>query len=92
MEMVELQPGALAEAVTKGRLGPTANEADAIYLVSTIIVGVLSQTFANEPDLPLGRGPFHPDVRHTDAPLARRLPTRRIRPSHPTNKAFPLDE
>ena len=69
-----------------GARGPQRGlfEADAIYLVSTIIVGVLSQTFANEPDLPLGRGPFHPDVRHTDAPLARRLPTRRI--------TFPLDE
>jgi AcrR family transcriptional regulator len=58
MEMVELQRRALADAVDKGQLGPAANEEGAIYLVSTIIVGVLSQTFANEPDLPWGEGRF----------------------------------
>jgi AcrR family transcriptional regulator len=58
MEMVELQRGALADAVAKGQLGPAANEEGAIYLVSTIIVGVLSQAFANEPDLPWGEGRF----------------------------------
>jgi len=60
MEMVELQRGALADAVAKGQLGPAANEDSAIYLVSTIIVGVLSQAFANEPDLPWGEGRFTP--------------------------------
>jgi len=60
MEMVELQRGALADAVAKGQLGPAANEEGAIYLVSTIIVGVLSQAFANEPDLPWGEGRFTP--------------------------------
>ncbi len=60
MEMVELQRGALADAVAKGQLGPGANEEGAIYLVSTIITGVLSQTFANEPDLPWGEGRFTP--------------------------------
>jgi AcrR family transcriptional regulator len=58
VEMVELQRGALADAVAKGELGPTANDEGAIYLVSTIIVGVLSQAFANEPDLPWGEGRF----------------------------------
>ena len=57
-EMVELQRGALADAVTKGQLGSAANDEGAIYLVSTIIVGVLSQAFANEPDLPWGEGRF----------------------------------
>ena len=59
-EMVQLQRGALADAVAKGQLGPGANEEGAIYLVSTLIVGVLSQAFANEPDLPWGEGRFTP--------------------------------
>jgi AcrR family transcriptional regulator len=77
MEMVELQRGALAEAVDKGQLGPAANEEGAIYLVSTLIVGVLSQTFANEPDLPWGEGRFSSMF----ATLMRLLPA-----------AFPLDK
>ncbi len=76
-EMVELQRGALADAVAKGQLGPAADEEDAIYLVSTIIVGVLSQAFANEPDLPWGEGRFTPMF----ATLMRLLPA-----------AFPPDE
>jgi AcrR family transcriptional regulator len=58
VEMVGLQRGALADAVTRGELGPSANDEEAIYLVSTMIVGVLSQAFANEPDLPWGEGRF----------------------------------
>lgn len=58
MEMVELQRGALADAVANGELGPAANEESAIYLVSTLIAGVLGQTIANEPDLPWGEGRF----------------------------------
>ena len=77
VEMVELQRGALADAVAKGQLGPAANEEGAIYLVSTIIVGVISQAFANEPDLPWGEGRFTPMF----ATLMRLLPA-----------AFPLDE
>jgi AcrR family transcriptional regulator len=77
MEMVELQRGALADAVAKSQLGPSANEEGAIYLVSTIIVGVLSQAFANEPDLPWGEGRFTPMF----AMLMRLLPA-----------AFPVDE
>jgi AcrR family transcriptional regulator len=77
MEMVELQRGALADAVAKGQLGAVANEESAIYLVSTIIVGVLSQAFANEPDLPWGEGRFTPMF----AKLMRLLPA-----------AFPPDE
>jgi AcrR family transcriptional regulator len=59
-EMVELQRGALADAVAKGELGPAANEENAIFLVSTLIVGVLGQAIANEPDLPWGEGRFTP--------------------------------
>jgi AcrR family transcriptional regulator len=58
MEMVELQRGALADAVAKGELGPGANDERAIYLVSTLIAGVLGQAIANEPDLPWGEGRF----------------------------------
>lgn len=60
MEMVDLQRGALADAVDKGQLGPSANDESAIYLVSTLITGVLSQAFANEPDVPWGEGRFTP--------------------------------
>jgi AcrR family transcriptional regulator len=58
VEMVELQRGALDAAVAKRQLGPAANEENAIYLVSVLIVGVLSQAFANEPELPWGEGRF----------------------------------
>lgn len=58
MEMVDLQRRALADAVERGQLGPSANDENAIYLVSTLITGVLSQAFANEPDLPWGEGRF----------------------------------
>jgi AcrR family transcriptional regulator len=60
VEMLQLQRGALAAAVAKRQLGPAANEERAIYLVSVLIVGVLSQAFANEPDLPWGEGRFTP--------------------------------
>jgi AcrR family transcriptional regulator len=60
VEMVELQRAALSDAVARGQLGPAANEEGAIYLVSTLITGVLSQAFANEPDLPWGEGRFTP--------------------------------
>ncbi|HSZ35563.1 MAG TPA: TetR/AcrR family transcriptional regulator [Acidimicrobiales bacterium] len=58
MEMVELQRGALSDAVAKGELGPGANDEGAIYLVSTLIAGALGQAIANEPDLPWGEGRF----------------------------------
>jgi AcrR family transcriptional regulator len=76
-EMVELQRRALADAVAKGELGPSANEDDAIYLVSALIAGVLGQAIANEPDLPWGQGRFSPVFPR----LMRLLPA-----------AFPLDE
>ena len=60
VDMVDLQRGAMADAVAVGQLGPSANDEDAIYVVSTLIVGVLSQAIANEPDLPWGEGRFTP--------------------------------
>jgi len=60
MEMVTLQRGALADAVARGQLGPAANDENAIYLVSTLITGVLTQAFSNEPELPWGEGRFTP--------------------------------
>jgi AcrR family transcriptional regulator len=59
-EMVSLQRAALADAVAAGQLGPEADSEEAVYLVSTLIVGVLSQAMANEPDLEWGKGRFTP--------------------------------
>jgi len=60
IEMVEMQRAALAEAVAAGQLGPEADSDEAVYLISTFIVGVSSQAMANEPDLEWGRGRFSP--------------------------------
>lgn len=60
MEMVALQRAALAAAVAAGELGPQADSDEAVYLVSTLIAGVLSQAMANEPDLEWGQGRFTP--------------------------------
>ena len=59
-EMVTLQRAALADAVAAGQLGPGADSDEAVYLVSTLITGVLSQAIANEPGLPWGQGRFTP--------------------------------
>lgn len=56
--MVALQRAAMADAVAAGQLGPEADSDEAICLVSTLIVGVLSQAMANEPDLEWGQGRF----------------------------------
>jgi AcrR family transcriptional regulator len=58
--MTLLSRDALADAVAAGELGPGADSDEAMYLVSTLIAGVLSQVFANEPDLPWGEGRFSP--------------------------------
>ena len=79
VEMVELQRRALADAVAAGQLGPSANDDGAIYLVSTLIVGVLSQAIANEPDLPWGEGRFTSEFRPPHAPAPGRLPSGRRR-------------
>jgi len=60
VEMVAIQRQALADAVRAHELGPDADSDDAVYLVSTLITGVLSQAFANEPGLPWGEGRFTP--------------------------------
>jgi AcrR family transcriptional regulator len=60
VEMVSLQRQALADAVAAGELGPGADSDEAVYLISTLISGVLSQAFANEPDLEWGQGRFTP--------------------------------
>jgi AcrR family transcriptional regulator len=61
--MVELQRQALADAVAAGQIGaPTATD-DPVFLVSTLIVGVVSQAMANEPELPWGAGRFTPNFR-----------------------------
>jgi hypothetical protein len=54
-KLVDFQRGTLADAVTEGQLGPSANEEGAIYLVSTIIVGVLSQTLLTSLIFPRAR-------------------------------------
>ena len=41
-------------------LGPGADSDEADFLISTLIIGVLSQAFANEPDLEWGTGRFTP--------------------------------
>lgn len=57
-EMVDVQRAALSDAVDAGQLGPEAKSEDAIDLVSTLIVGVLSQAIANEPNRAWGEGRF----------------------------------
>lgn len=58
VEMVALQRAAMADAVAAGQLGRGADSDEAVYLVSILIVGVLSQAMANEPDLEWGKGRF----------------------------------
>jgi AcrR family transcriptional regulator len=58
--MVAMQRVALADAVAAGELGPEADSEEAVYLISTLIVGVASQAMANEPDLEWGQGRFSP--------------------------------
>jgi AcrR family transcriptional regulator len=60
VEMVSLQRRAMADAVVAGQVGPEADSEEAVYLVSTLIVGVLSQAMANEPGLEWGKGRFTP--------------------------------
>jgi AcrR family transcriptional regulator len=57
IEMVDLQRAAISEAVSAGQLGP-ADVDEAVHLVSTLIVGVLSQAMANEPERDWDSGSF----------------------------------
>jgi AcrR family transcriptional regulator len=70
LEMIALQRAALVDAVAAGELGPEADSDEAVFLISTLITGVLTQHFANEPDLEWGRGRFTPQF----ARLMRLLP------------------
>jgi AcrR family transcriptional regulator len=59
-QMVDIQRAALGDAVAAGQLGPGAASDEAVFLISTLIIGVLSQAFANEPELEWGTGRFTP--------------------------------
>ena len=60
IEMFELNRTALVDAVAAGQLGPDGASDEAIYFVSILIAGTLSQAMANEPQVPWGRGRFSP--------------------------------
>lgn len=61
IEMVDLQRGILHDAVAAGELGPDAERDDrALFVVSMLINGALTQAMANEPELPWGQGRFTP--------------------------------
>ena len=60
IEMIAIQRAALSDAVAAEQLGPDADSDEALYLVSTLITGVLSQAIANEPGLEWGQGRFTP--------------------------------
>jgi hypothetical protein len=60
LEMIGLQRAALADAVAAGEVGPEADSDEAVFLLSTLIAGVVSQHFANEPGLGWGEGRFTP--------------------------------
>ncbi len=58
VEMVALQRQALHDAVAAGQLGADADSDEALYVLSIMITGLLSQALANEPDVPWGEGRF----------------------------------
>jgi hypothetical protein len=58
--MIALQRAALAEAVAAGEVGTDADSDEAVFLLSTLVTGVLSQHFANEPGLEWAHGRFTP--------------------------------
>jgi AcrR family transcriptional regulator len=59
IEMVNLQKAAIADAIAAGQLGP-AEVDEVVQLVSVLLVGILSQAIANEPDVEWGQGRFTP--------------------------------
>ena len=50
----------LANAVAMGQVGAAADSDEALYLLSMLITGVMSQAMANEPDVAWGEGRFTP--------------------------------
>lgn len=59
-QMVIAFRSAFADAVALGELGPAADSDEACWILSTMLIGVISQAMANEPDLPWGEGRFTP--------------------------------
>ena len=59
-DMVELQRGALADAVAAGQLGAGADSDEAVFAVSILVSGAIGQAIANEPELAWGDGRFSP--------------------------------
>jgi AcrR family transcriptional regulator len=59
-EMVKVFRAGFADAVALGELGPGADSDEACWLMSTMLIGVISQAMANEPDLAWGEGRFTP--------------------------------
>jgi AcrR family transcriptional regulator len=70
VEMIALQRRALAEAVEAGQLGAAAATDEAVFAISIIVAGAFSQSAANEPGVPWGKGRFTPHFR----PLMALLP------------------
>lgn len=58
VEMFALQRAALADAVALGQLAPEADSDDAVFLLGTMVNGVVGMSIANEPDVPWGAGRF----------------------------------
>ena len=56
--MVAIQRSQLANAEARGEVGPAADSDNALYLISILMSGILSQAMANEPDLAWGEGRF----------------------------------
>ncbi len=76
VEMFGLQRAAMADAVAAGQLGSEADSDEAVYLVSTLIIGVLTMAMANEPDLEWGEGRFTPTLPKLMKLLAAAYPVR----------------
>ena len=74
VEMVAMQRAALAVAVERGELGPSANDEDAVFVIAVYIAGVITMAIANEPDLPWGEGRFTPHFRQLMATLPTLFP------------------
>lgn len=50
----------LVKTVAAGQLGPGAKSAEALWVVSVFISGIVGQAIANEPGLAWGKGRFTP--------------------------------
>ncbi len=87
VEMVQIQRLALADAVAAGQLGPGADSDEALYLVSTLISGVLTQAMANEPELEWGVGRFTPLFSRLMRLLPEVYPPRSVAPGPPATLA-----